>query len=130
MLLRMLPSRFVEVEDTRIVHILQFGGIDQDEFSRRTVRVRQVDVPVLDHGSIRRIDDGVEELVFDLMEFGVAQAEALLRYLIVSFHQLSQHRSIRGLVHPTYSSEGQAKNPTDTPKSVPQVRPDDACQSR
>src|SRR4051795_449887 len=69
----MLRSRLIELEDTGIVHVLRFSGIDEDEFSWGTVRVGQVDVPVLDHGSIGGIDDGVEELGFDLMEFGVAQ---------------------------------------------------------
>src|SRR5271165_5735905 len=49
--------------------------------------------------SIAGIDDGVEELVFDLMEFGVPHAEALLGDSIASIHQAIQHRSIRGLGH-------------------------------
>src|SRR5271166_5035167 len=45
------------------------------------------------------IDNGVEELVFDLMEFGVPHAEALLRNPIVGVHQARKHRSIRGFGH-------------------------------
>ena len=43
----------------------RFSGIDDQDFSWRTIRVRYGDVPVLDRGSIAGIDDGVEELVFD-----------------------------------------------------------------
>ena len=49
--------------------------------------------------SIAGIDDGVEELVFDLMEFGIPHAEALLLYPIIGIYQARQHRSISGLGH-------------------------------
>lgn len=90
-------SVFVEVEDSGIVQILQFSGIDKDDFPRKSIRVRQVDVAVLDHGMVAGIVDGVEELVFDLMEFEVSHAEALLLNPIISVHQARQHRSIRSL---------------------------------
>jgi hypothetical protein len=82
-----LISAFVEVENVWIVHILRFNRIDEDDFSRRTVLVRQVDVSVLDHGSIRGFDNGVVKLVFDFMEFGVSHTEAVLGHLIISIHQ-------------------------------------------
>src|SRR5271165_1771373 len=94
-----VPSVFVEVENCGIVQILRFSRIDDHDFSWRTIRVRKVDVPVLDHGSIGGIDDGVKELVFDLMEFGVSHTKALLGDSIVSIHEAIQHRSIRGLGH-------------------------------
>ena len=82
-----------------IVQILRFSGIDEDDLSWKPIRVRQVDVAVLDHGSIGGIDDGVEKLVFDLMEFGISHAEALLRNPIIGIHQARQHCSIRRLGH-------------------------------
>jgi hypothetical protein len=80
-------SVFVEVEDFWIVHILGFGGIDEDDFSRRTVWVWQVGIPVLDHGSIRGFDNGFVELVLDFVEFGVSHTEALLGNSIIGIHQ-------------------------------------------
>src|SRR5438270_14075239 len=93
------PSIFVEVQDCGIIQILLFSGIDDDDFPWRAIKVRYVDVPVLDHGSKGGFDDGLIELVFDLMEFGVAHAEALLFYSIIFIHQARQHCSIRGIGH-------------------------------
>src|SRR5271165_4687555 len=101
-----VPSVFVEVENCGIVQILRFSRIDDHDFSWRTIRVRKVDVPVLDHGSIAGIDDGVEELIFDLMEFGVAQAEAVLQNPIIGVHQAGQHCSISSLSHHSCSFQG------------------------
>ena len=50
------------------------------------MKVRYVDVPVLDHGSKGGFNDGFVELVFDLMEFGVAHAEASAKDMPVSSH--------------------------------------------
>src|SRR5271157_4192425 len=72
-------SVFVEVEDCGIVEVFRSGGIDEDDLSWKPIRVWQVDVAVLDHGTIARIFDGVEKLVFDLMEFGISQTQALLQ---------------------------------------------------
>jgi hypothetical protein len=80
-------SVFVEVEDSGIVEVFRSGGIDEDDLSWKPIRVRQVDVAVLDHGTIARIFDGVEKLVFDLMEFGISQTQALPQNPIISIHQ-------------------------------------------
>jgi hypothetical protein len=85
----MLLSVFVEVEDSGISQILRFSGFDQDDLSWKPIRVGQVDVTVLDHGSIGRFGDGVEELVFDPMEFRISPTEALLRNPVIGIHQAS-----------------------------------------
>jgi hypothetical protein len=88
------PLSFVQVEHFRIAQIVRFSGIDDDDFSRKTISIWQVDIPVLDHGTVRGFDNGLVELVFDLMEFGVSHTEALLGNPIIGIHQARQQRSI------------------------------------
>jgi hypothetical protein len=84
---RTLLSVFVEVEDSGISQILRFSGFDEDDLSWKPIRVRQVNVTVLDHGSIRGIEDGIVELVFDLVEIRVSHSEALLGDPIIIINQ-------------------------------------------
>src|SRR5262245_58354780 len=105
-LLNSLSSGFVEVEDGGVCQILRFGGIDENDLSWEPIRVWQVDVPVLDHGTIAGVGDGIEESPLDLMELGVSHAEALFHYPIISVYQAGQQRSIRGLGHGSDSVGG------------------------
>jgi hypothetical protein len=80
-------SLFVEVEDSGISQIVRFCGFHENDLSWKPIRVGQVDVTVLDHGSMAGFGDGIEELVFDLLELKVSCSKTLLGDPIIIIDQ-------------------------------------------